>query len=290
MTLARTESMRAYRGASSDTMGKLQERGIVSGYVWLAALGPRCCVACVARHGTFYRVPPNDHHPNCRCVLRPVANPELVPGGGWKGKTGPEWLADQPEKVQRQILLNDARYDAWKAGTPLSDMVSVRHSDIWGRTMGIRSLESLNARIATRQHWSGVFAEVAESDNRPVLGTLDPAVQALYPDRFSDQITIRRADFQHIVKGHPELDGEQWQIVESLVNPVEIRRDRDRPLQRLAVYGTLDGVPGTPYVKTVVIVRSAQSGMANTVRTSFPVTEEMFLRLRELEEIIVGEG
>lgn len=143
MTLVRTESLRAYRGASMDTMEQLRERGIVSGYVWLAKLDVRTCPACVARHGQYFEVPPGDHHPNCRCVLSPLVDPAIVPGGGWHGQTGPEWFAEQSEEVQRRMLISDARYDAYAAGTPLSEMVSVRHSDVWGNTVGIKPVHLL---------------------------------------------------------------------------------------------------------------------------------------------------
>jgi hypothetical protein len=143
MTLARTESMRAYRGASADTMGQLQERGIVTGYVWLAALGPRCCIACMARHGTRYTVPPDDFHPACRCICRPEANPDLVPGGGWKGKTGPAWFAEQPEAIQRKMLVTDERFAAYRDGVSLSDMTMIRHSPIWGNSVAIRPSRDL---------------------------------------------------------------------------------------------------------------------------------------------------
>ena len=143
MTITRTETMRAYRGASADTMGQLQERGIVNGGVWLCALGPRACAACIARHGTFYEVPPNDFHPACRCVIRWTANPDLVPGGGWKGKTGPEWFAEQDEATQRRMLISDARFEAYQSGVPLSDMVTVRRSELWGNTMGIKPMRDI---------------------------------------------------------------------------------------------------------------------------------------------------
>lgn len=143
LTLSRTEVMRAFRGASADTLGQLQERGIVTGYVWLARLDGRTCPACLARHGQISPTPWDQFHPSCRCVNRAIVDPSLVPGGGWHGQTGEEWFAEQPETVQRQILVVPARYDAYASGVPLSDMVTVRHSDVWGDSIGVKPVSLL---------------------------------------------------------------------------------------------------------------------------------------------------
>lgn len=142
MTLARSESMRAYRGASADTMEPLREREIVFGYVWLATLAPGTCIACIERHGTFYPEYPTGWHLRCRCVARAVVDPNILPGGGWKGQTGPEWFAEQDAETQRAIL-GDARFEAYRGGVPLSDMTMVRHDPVWGPTVGIRPVGAL---------------------------------------------------------------------------------------------------------------------------------------------------
>lgn len=140
MTLARTETMRAFRGANADTLAPLQEQGIISGYIWLATLDGGACLSCIERHGTFFPNYPTGWHPRCRCVARPSVNPDIVPGGQWRGQSGPNWFAEQDEKTQRRILLSDARFDAYQAGTPLSEMVTTRRSAVWGDTVGIRPL------------------------------------------------------------------------------------------------------------------------------------------------------
>lgn len=148
MTMARTESMRAYRGASADTMGVLQQRGVVSGYVWLAALSPRTCLACLERHGTFYEQYPDGFHPNCRCVARAVANPAIVPDGGWQGETGEQWLRRQPLKAQRQVMLTPGRLKMFQGGEPLSTFVMTRPSETWGPTIGIRPMREVRRKAA----------------------------------------------------------------------------------------------------------------------------------------------
>ncbi len=135
-----------------------------------------------------------------------------------------------------------------------------------------------------------MFAEVLDSDSRPVLGALDPSVQALYPNRHSDQVTIRRADWRHILRGHPELLGKEDRIIRAITDPIEVRRDRDRPAERVVYYGILDGVSNKPIVKVAVVVRTNRSGMANTIRTAYPVSKDSFDEWLDDEEVIrIGE-
>ena len=147
VTLARTETMRAYRGASAGQFEQLRKRGVVSGYVWLAELSPRTCLACIARHGTFFTEPPDDFHPRCRCVLRPVT--DAVAGGRWRGETGPAWFAKQPEHVQRAMMVSPQRYEMYRDGMPLSAMVGTRHSETWGDSMRIRGIGELKRSVAS---------------------------------------------------------------------------------------------------------------------------------------------
>lgn len=149
-TIARTATMRSYRGASAETMQQLADRGVVTSGVWLSALDSNTCLACIARHGQRYPMNqlPDDQHPNCRCVIRYEASEGIVPGGGWRGQTGAEWFGRQPADIQRMMLLSDRRYDAYQAGMPITEMVSVRHSPVWGATVGIRPVRELAGRAA----------------------------------------------------------------------------------------------------------------------------------------------
>ena len=140
-TLVRTETHRAYRGAFHDTMQPLEDDGVVIGYVWLAALSPRTCHICLGLHGIFFETRPTGQHPNCRCVARPVVDPALLPGSGYTGPTGEQWLRDQPETVQRSVL-GPARYEAFRAWTPLSDMRELRENDTWGPVWASKPLRS----------------------------------------------------------------------------------------------------------------------------------------------------
>lgn len=140
-TLVRTETNRAYRGAFADTMQPLEDQGVVTGYIWLATLGPRTCHICLGLHGTFFETKPTGQHPNCRCVARPVVDPDLLPGSGYTGPTGEQWLRDQPDRVQRSVL-GPGRYEAFRDGAPLSEMRELRQNDTWGPVWVSRPLSS----------------------------------------------------------------------------------------------------------------------------------------------------
>lgn len=142
-TLVRTETNRAYRGAFAQTMKPLEDDGIVTGYIWLADLSnPRTCFVCIGKHGQRFKAPPGGQHPNCRCRSRPVVDPELVPGGGYKGPKGNDWLKQQPEDVQRRIL-GPTRLEHFKQGTTLAQMTEVKQHPDWGKTFAPKPLSAL---------------------------------------------------------------------------------------------------------------------------------------------------
>ncbi len=139
LTIARTETLRSYREAT--IRGYQANSEIVAGWRWVAAKQDRTCAACLAMDGTIH---PNserlDDHPNGRCVAAPVLR-------GMEGltqwETGSQWLARQPEDVQRQVLGN-AGYEAYRAGAvTLRDFVGQKHSEAWGSTRYVRSLSSV---------------------------------------------------------------------------------------------------------------------------------------------------
>ena len=52
LQIARTETLRAFRTSSLATYAENSD--VLDGWNWLASLGPRCCIACTALHGTFF--------------------------------------------------------------------------------------------------------------------------------------------------------------------------------------------------------------------------------------------
>lgn len=141
-TLSRSETMRAYRGGSADSMAPLQDEGIIQGWTWHAELSTRTCAVCAALHGTFSTTYPVGFHPACRCIGRPVVNPALVPGGR-RIRTGEEWFARQSAEMQRRILPTEAHYEAYRNGVPLSQMVGVKQSPVWGPMYVMRPASAL---------------------------------------------------------------------------------------------------------------------------------------------------
>lgn len=69
-TIARTETLRAYREATRQAY--IRNQHLVAGWVWVAALDRRCCAACWSMHGQTFKLEVKlDGHPNCRCRMIP---------------------------------------------------------------------------------------------------------------------------------------------------------------------------------------------------------------------------
>lgn len=108
----RTAQIYSYRTATHASYAANSQ--VVEGWVWQAALDVRTCIACVMKHGTFYRNDQmlNDHHRG-RCTPLPV-----VRGSTWREnyETGAEWIRRQPEVAQAAQFRNGALYRDWKRG------------------------------------------------------------------------------------------------------------------------------------------------------------------------------
>ena len=130
--IARTETIDAYRaGARAHHEANAD---VLAGWVWLANLSERTCPSCVAMHGTEHALdePGPLDHPQGRCARMPLVKPELVPGAPAPTiESGPEWLARQPEGVQRSVL-GPRRFEAWQdGGYPVSRWAVRRESPDW---------------------------------------------------------------------------------------------------------------------------------------------------------------
>ena len=130
--ISRTETIDAYRtGAKAHHEANSD---VLQGWVWLANLSARTCPSCVAMHGTEHALdePGPLDHPQGRCSRMPLVKPELVPGAPTPTiESGSEWLARQPEGVQRSVL-GPRRFEAWKAGGyPASRWAVRRESEAW---------------------------------------------------------------------------------------------------------------------------------------------------------------
>ena len=132
LNISRTETIDAYRaGAKAHHEANAD---VLRGWVWLANLSERTCPSCVAMHGSEHDLdePGPLDHPQGRCSRMPLVKPELVPNAPKPTvESGPEWLARQPEGVQRSVL-GPRRFEAWQdGGYPVSRWTVRRESPHW---------------------------------------------------------------------------------------------------------------------------------------------------------------
>lgn len=157
-TIARTETLRAYRTAQTQAY---EASPVVDGWVWLSARNARTCSACWAMHGSYHDASePFPSHPNCRCraIPRTKSWEEL----GITGLTdtsptvepGASAFARLPEYEQREIL-GPGLHDLYREKRiRLSDTVAMSDSPVWGRSVHKASiadaLENAQRREAGR--------------------------------------------------------------------------------------------------------------------------------------------
>lgn len=155
LTIARTETLRAYREASRAAYQANAD--VIAGWVWTADLSNRTCPACWAQHGSLH---PLDEvmatHPRCRCSMVPETKSwgELGFGGQPEGVTiepGPAVFRKLPAADQRAIL-GPAKYDAYKRREiTLPDLVAKRESRTWGPSTAEAGLREAKDNAALRR-------------------------------------------------------------------------------------------------------------------------------------------
>jgi len=133
--IARTETNRAYR---SGSVQQYRESGVVRGYMRLVKKDG-ACIGCLALDGEVFELEAEfEDHPNGRCTCIPIVRGMEPP----EWEKGPDWLANQSEAKQREVLGN-TRYEMYKNGTPLSAMVTHSHSDVWGDAPAVVPIRDL---------------------------------------------------------------------------------------------------------------------------------------------------
>lgn len=143
LVIARTETVGAYREASSETW---KQTGVVQRWQWQSAKDKRTCVACWAMDGTLHPLDESmGSHPQCRCAKVPVTPSwaELgftgIQDGRPKLLTGAEVFARLPE-ADRLAILGRARLDAYNRGEiTLQDLVHHTHSPRWGAGIRVKA-------------------------------------------------------------------------------------------------------------------------------------------------------
>lgn len=148
LTIARTETLRAYREATRATYAANSD--VVQGWRWASARNDRTCAACWAMDGKVFETDtPMGTHPNCRCSLLPntktwaelgfdVPEPKSdIP------ETGAEAFALLSSERQRAIL-GEAGQAAYASGAvALGDFVRVTRSEVWGVRHSERGLHAI---------------------------------------------------------------------------------------------------------------------------------------------------
>jgi SPP1 gp7 family putative phage head morphogenesis protein len=141
LTVARTEQLRAYRQASSDSYRANDD--IVEGWIRIETLDDLTCVICIAEHGKEYENKDDfETHPNCRGTMIP-----RVKGVQHNIEKGTEWFDRQSDEKKLEIL-GQARYDMYKQGMSLSDMVVRTENADWGGGRKLLSVVELSDKLA----------------------------------------------------------------------------------------------------------------------------------------------
>ncbi len=137
LTIARTESLRAYRAAAQMTMQ--ENADVLDGWVWVSAMDRRTCVGCMAMHGSVHPLTETlEEHPAGRCMAAP-----RVKGSKQRIATGSERFAALSAERQR-VALGPAAYEAYRDGAlRLEDLVGRTHSERWGDSIRVRSLREV---------------------------------------------------------------------------------------------------------------------------------------------------
>lgn len=141
MRIVRTESMRAYREATTNWYDANSD--VVQGWMWLTAEDERTCPFCLMMSGTKHLAAERmESHPCCRCSQLPVTvgfaeitglAPKVETSAGMvKLPTGDDWLRDQPEHTQN-LVMGIGAAQAWRDGDiTLDDLYRRTHDPDWG--------------------------------------------------------------------------------------------------------------------------------------------------------------
>ena len=143
LTMARTETLRAYREATSQVYQANAD--ILDGWIWVASLDRRTCGSCWAMHGSLHPLDERlDDHPNGRCAQAPKIKdrPNRI------GATGAERF-DLLSADDQRYILGPGMYEAWKDGqvslspNGANSIVGRRDDAQWGSMRHARSLRDV---------------------------------------------------------------------------------------------------------------------------------------------------
>lgn len=156
LTIARTETLRAYRTAALANYRS--NSAVVKGWKWNSTKDNVCCLACLALDGQTFSLDKNfmPAHPNCRCAPEPVTVsykdlgldvPDLEPR-----TTATDWFNGLPETEQRQFF-TAAAWRAYQDGAVgLTDFIGLQKSKDWGDAYVERSLKDILGNDANKYY------------------------------------------------------------------------------------------------------------------------------------------
>jgi SPP1 gp7 family putative phage head morphogenesis protein len=145
MLNARTQMLNAYRSSSLKQMAESAD--VLDGWAWSCSLSSNTCAACLAMNGRVFPLSVQwfGAHPACRCGPVAVVKglPPLV-----DQNAGAAYF-DSLSDGQQDAILGKSGGAAYRNGdVALSDFVSVRESDVWGRSYSQGSLTSALANAS----------------------------------------------------------------------------------------------------------------------------------------------
>jgi SPP1 gp7 family putative phage head morphogenesis protein len=240
--ISRTELLRSYREATHQSY--LANRDILNGWMWLATLSNRTCPSCLALHGrTFPLEERMREHINGRCTQVPVVIGETL-----TVQRGEEWLAEQPEEVQRDVLGVQGQREYAAGNVALPDFVGVNRSVRWGANYQPRSLEG-----ALAKHGQGIPTLPREREAPPrvsVPGPLVPPQPVAPPPPVDPGEVVRqkvlKAEEAHAAKTQRlqvkmeeaiqesiKVESEYWELA-SLASPLSQSMSEDARRARLS--------------------------------------------------------
>lgn len=141
LLIARTEINRAYRTANIE---QYRRSGVVAGFRRLV-YKPTACLACLMMDGDFYTLDQELwDHPAGKCTSVPC----LSKDDPIDWQTGREWFLEQDSEYQKD-LMGLSRFAAWKEDKiNLTDLVHLKHNDIWGPAPAVRTLAEVGVTKA----------------------------------------------------------------------------------------------------------------------------------------------
>lgn len=149
-TIARTEMMRANRGANTKLFKA--NKDVVKGWKWFSSLDRRTCPVCWAMHGKTF--PPGEimaTHPNCRCTQIPITKTWKELGFDVPEVAQPISLTEDGEYFFKKLDVEDQIHVLGKSGhtlykngvAKLEDFVQDTYSPQWGFGRTTRSIKDM---------------------------------------------------------------------------------------------------------------------------------------------------